>query len=562
MSGLVLLAIPEKKSLQELNVLIIDEQSFAHDVIKAALIDLGVHNVKSAQNAFYALTLCQEIVFDMVLIAFDVKSDKDGFNLLEEMKFKGFITNTTIVVFLSSNTSAELVNCVVELQPNDFWVKPLDKSKVEKRTRYLLEFEQKLHKLHYCFDMGKYTTAIYLAQRHVTDQDLKTYHPQINRLIGKSLSLLHEYDEAETFYRYLSEKYKFAWVQVELARTLFNQDKTEEALQLVDALVGRDDAKFSAYDLLAEYYITKENFAQAYDIIKQACKLAPRNIERNKKCWNLARLNHDRLGQYAASRNMAKYAKNSIHETPELTLNIIRSGLDLASVLSGTEAQNVILKTEKEIALLEADKAKAIPLIHQISVIRARLCNLRQDKKGAESLMQDLLKQKSSNAFEDDLDKMKVCHEMGAWKESLALLDTIKIDKLDHSFTAKVLNQYLEQESKERRDIQFSPKELVEMASAHYKGKRYQPAYNLLDQALTLSPQNNHLRLSLIKVMTVMAELEGLNDDQKTTLLTCLHTLQKVQLSEAQIEQLNKYLSRLHIALPTFDLGIAKQKAG
>jgi hypothetical protein len=40
----------------------------------------------------------------MILIAFGVKSDKDGFNLLKEMKIKGYITKTTSVVFLSADT--------------------------------------------------------------------------------------------------------------------------------------------------------------------------------------------------------------------------------------------------------------------------------------------------------------------------------------------------------------------------------------------------------------------------------------------------------------------------
>ncbi|KXI27096.1 response regulator [Paraglaciecola hydrolytica] len=545
-----MLAIPDKKALQEFNVLIIDEQSFAHDVIKSALKDLGVDNVKSAQNAFYALSLCETISFDMVLIAFDVKSDKDGFNLLEEMKFKGFITKTTIVIFLSSNTSADLVNCVVELQPNDFWVKPLDKSKVEKRIRHILDFEQKLHKLHYCFDQEKYNTAIYLAQRHLADQSLKNYHPQINRLMGKSLFLMHEYTEAETFYRYLSEMYKFAWVYVELARTLFSLQKNTEAMTLIDTLLKRDDARFSAFDLLAEHYIANENFAKAYEIIKQACELAPRNIERNKKCWNLARLNHDRMGQYTATRNMAKYAKNSIHDSPELTLNIIRAGLDLATALTGQDAQTMVSKIEKDIVALESNKPQMQAFNSQINIIRARLCNLKQDKKGAENLMKDKLKDQTNGSFEDNLDKMKVYHELGEREQSIALLEQMNIDKLGHSFTAKVLSQYLEQETVERKEIQFSPKELIEMASAHYKGRRYTPAYELLSQALTLSPKNAHIMLSIVKVLVFIAELEGLDEEQQNTKDACANLLKTSNLSDLHRDELNNYLLRIQATAP------------
>ena len=68
---------------------------------------------------------------------------------------------------------------------------------------------------------------------------------------------------------------------------------------------------------MAQHYIEKEDFSKAYEQIKEASKLAPRNIERNKRLWDLARLNRDKVGQFDAVRKMAKFAKNSIHDSPE-----------------------------------------------------------------------------------------------------------------------------------------------------------------------------------------------------------------------------------------------------
>jgi DNA-binding NarL/FixJ family response regulator len=94
-----LIDIPPQKLNTEIEVLIIDGQALVHTVVKGALLDGGIKNVQSAHNAFTALRLCQGTQFDMVLIAFDVKSDKDGFNLLEEMKYKGYITKTLVWCF-------------------------------------------------------------------------------------------------------------------------------------------------------------------------------------------------------------------------------------------------------------------------------------------------------------------------------------------------------------------------------------------------------------------------------------------------------------------------------
>jgi AmiR/NasT family two-component response regulator len=540
-----LIKIPSQKPNAEIEVLIIDGQSLVHSIVRGALLDAGIGNVQSAHNAYSALRLCQVTRFDMVLIAFDVKSDKDGFNLLEEMKFKAYITKTTCVVFLSADTTQGLVNCVVEMEPMDFWVKPLDRSKVEKRIHQIITIEKKLYSLRYCFDQGEYSTVIYYAERQLQDPSLTLYYPHINRLIGKSLFNIKEYKEAQEFYEKLAKSYSYAWVQVGLASTLLKQNKIDEATELTSELLKRDDTRFATYDLLAEFHIDNEDYQLGYEIIQEATKLAPRNIERNKKSWNLARLNHDRMGQYLATRNIAKYAKNSIHDTPDLQLNVIRSGLDLASTLSEIESNKLLINTEKTLARLKQDFDAATDLGAQITIVEVRILNLRKNKKQAEQVLLSLTRPNALKNFEDNLDKVKAFHEVGLWEQSMLLLDQMKENIGHDSFTGKVLAEYLEQESKERRDIRYTSKELADMASSHYKNKRYKPAYNLLGQASQLSPNNTNITLSLLKVLAILAEIEGLNAEETQSVTNCLKALEQVTLSEGQQAKLDDYNERI-----------------
>lgn len=543
-----MIKIPTQKPNSEIEVLVIDGQPLVHTVVKGALLDAGIKKVQSAHNAYTALSLCELTQFDMVLIAFDVKSDKDGFNLLEEMKFKGFITRTTCVVFLSADTTKGLVNCVVEMEPTDFWVKPLDRLKVEKRIHQIMLIEKKLYALRFCFDQAEYTTAIYYAERQLKDPSLSLYYPHINRLIGKSLFNLKEYQAAQDFYEALSSEYTYAWVQVGLASTLLKQNKIDEATELTNQLLKREDTKFATYDLLAEFHIDKEDYQLGYEIIQEATKLAPRSIERNKKSWNLARLNHDRLGQYLATKNMAKYAKNSIHDSPAMQLNVIRSALDLASTLSENEANKLSVNIESNIDRLKNDFGSASELGGQLTVIQVRLLNLRKNKKDAEQLMQDYSRRETLKNFEDNLDKVKAFHEVGMWEQSMELLEQMKEVGEHDSFTGKVLSEYLEQESKERQDIRYSPKELGDMASLHYKNKRYKPAYNLLCQASQLSPSNANITISVLKVLAIMAEESGLDEEENQSVEHSLSALEGVALSDSQQEKLDEYSERIEKA--------------
>lgn len=542
-----MIEIPAIKEQHELNVLIIDDQTLVHGVVKSALFELGIRNVRTAENAYYAARLCSEVRFDIILLAFNVKSDKDGFHLLEELKLKGHITKTTAVIFLSADTDASLVNCVIELQPTDFWVKPLDLKKVTERLKHVLAVKDKLYRLHYCMDHKEYASAIYFGERQLKDPALTNYYPHINRLIGECLMHLREYEEAERFYRKLAQENKFGWVLIALSYVLLKQEKEKEASELIHELKKRKDTCFQAYDLLAQYYIEHENYSQAYEEMKTATEMAPRNIERNKKSCNLARLNHDKLGQYIATQNMAKYAKNSIHDTPELMLNVVRAGIDLATTLPEAEASKIIQKSERFLAQNQADYAKKGDFKEQLAIIQIRMLSLRDEKKKAEQLLKEMVTKEPFESVEDNLDKVKAFHELGYREESLKLLDHIKDQIAGDTFASNVVAEYIKQESLERKDIHFTPKELSAMATEHYKQKRFVPAYMDLSKAFTLSPNNKQVALNLLKTLVALFEQGALDKPQKENAVKAYELLNQSELPEDQRQKLDEYCSLLDL---------------
>ena len=537
--------IPAPTVKEDLRVLVIDNQGLVHDVVSSTLHSIGIQHVVSAFNAFHALRLCEETRFDIVLLAFNVSHDKDGFHLFEELKHLGHISDTTTVVFLSAETSPELVNCIVELQPDDFWVKPLKRSSIESRFNYLLKLRFKLHKLLYCMQACDYSTAIYYAQRQLNDQTLVECHPRIRRLIGECLFQLRDYESCESYYRELLKQIDHAWVHIGLARALLRQDKLEEAQLLVEDLLVRPDTRFLTYDLLAQYFIEKEQFDIAYEQMKEASKLAPRNIERNKRLWDLARLNHDRVGQLVAVQNMAKYAKNSIHDSPQLSLSVIRSTIDLATSLGSGEGDRYIARAEADLTDLSNQKGFQGELAEQIDVIKARLLCLKNDKKSAEKLMNNCLVDTSTSSMEDNLDKMKAFHELGMKERCLSILETLRKQIEGDTFSSQVVDEYLKQESIERTEIQFTTKELKHMATVHYKENRMLPAYNNLKQALTLAPKDRQLALSLLKVIVQLNASHPLTTDQHEVAVKAATLLMREKLSPVQTEKRDQYINSL-----------------
>ena len=299
--------------------------------------------------------------------------------------------------------------------------------------------------------------------------------------------------------------------------------------------------------MLAQYFIEKEQFDIAYEQMKEASRLAPRNIERNKRLWDLARLNHDKAGQLSAVQNMAKFAKNSIHDSPQLTLNVIRSTIDLATSLGNAEGDKYLKRAEYELEELRQQKGMQNQLAEQIDVVKSRVLCLKDQKREAEKLMEGRTASTDGLSMEDSLDKMKAFHELGMREHCVSILDKLRKQIEGDTFTSQVVNEYLNQESIERTEIQFTTKELKQMAAVNYKENRLIPAYNNLQQALTLSPKDKQVALSLLKVITQMHLDGGLSEEQMKSAQRAAKLLCTEELSATQADKRDQYIARIGI---------------
>jgi tetratricopeptide (TPR) repeat protein len=487
--------------LDQLNVLVIDDNLLVHSILKESLFALGIKEVRCAQNAYYGLRLCDEMHFHIVICAFNVKSDKDGFHLLEELKFKGYVTKTTVLIFLSTETNESLVNSIIELEPDDFWTKPLAINKVRTRLIATLKVKQVLFNVNSAIEKKAYAKALYFADRHLQNEKLAHYYPNINRIKGEAYLALLEFEEAESFYRQLLKKYKYSWVYLGFAKALLKQGRLDEISDMLATLIDKPDTRFGAHDMMAQYFIEQEQYEQAYEEIKKAMELAPRNIERNKKSWDLARLTNDHKGQYIATRNIAEQAKSSIHDSPELILNVIRSGIDLAGVTLDESANEILRQTDRYITQFEHDFHDANHFKQQLLVVKARLHNVRHEQDKAIKLVENHMSLKPSTVVEDNLDRVKVLHELGMREDAIELLEAINNQIAGDSLNSQVVRRYIAQESKQREEIHFTAKELNTMAVEHFQKHRLLPALDAIEQALKLSPNNVKLLFSQLKIL-------------------------------------------------------------
>ncbi|WP_228710676.1 response regulator [Saccharobesus litoralis] len=516
-------------------ILIIDDQALAQNFLKKSLESLGYKHIKIAESAKHALQLCQEQNFSIILCSFNLSRDRDGFHLFEEMKVKGYIRPTTTFIFVSAETSPALVNSVVELQPDDFLVKPFTAKELKIRLERVLSRKDKLKSVYRAIESKKYNKAIQLIDNHLENPKLAKLAPFLVRIKGDTLLAMEAYEEAERYYHSILEKYRFAWAQVGLVKALLALDKNETAEAILTRLVERPESRLAALDLLGQFHLHNDDFEKAYADFNQAAELSPRNIDRHKNVLNLARLIHDHNAQFETAKNIAKYGKRSIHDSPDLYLTVARAGVDYALTLSEEESAPILRQSEKYIEEIKKEFPNAKLAKEKINVTKARIHYLKNEQAQAQQLIQSALYGNSqSQNIEDDIDKAKAFHELGHKDAALELLENIGETNFGNEVSQKVMEQYLKQEAQERRDIPFSPRELNNMAVGFYSKNQLEPAIQTFSDALRLMPKNVRIALNFLQVLVDQKKRQGLKAHHQPMFDKCMILLSTEKMDDKQ----------------------------
>ena len=136
------------------------------------------------------------------------------------------------------------------------------------------------------------------------------------RLKGDALLRLKRNEEAKTFFKSVLDIQKFTWAKVGLVEALIACNEHSLAQRMLKTMLQRSETRLVALDLLSRLEIKLNKYDEAQQLISQAVDIAPRNINRQKALSHVSLLNHDYEKNYLTQKDIATYAKFSIHDHP------------------------------------------------------------------------------------------------------------------------------------------------------------------------------------------------------------------------------------------------------
>jgi DNA-binding response OmpR family regulator/Tfp pilus assembly protein PilF len=349
-----------------LSVLVIDPNPGMRGNLQNMLNLSGFSKIDFAVSSGTAIKQLGKKSYDIILCEYDLGSStedgQDGQQLLEDLRHHKLISPLTIFIMITSEGVYSKVVSAAELTPTDYILKPFNVDMLSARITRALERRSAFLPAYQQIGQGNLREAIRLCQ---VAQAHSRYATEFARLRAELHVSLKELPEAETIYSAVLAAKPIGWAALGLARTLFAQERLDEAETLLSKLVADNPKLMAAYDLLARCHEAGGAHARAQHVLEDAVAISPHMVRRLRKLGEVALDAGDVAAAEKSFKQVVAKAKYSEFRDPEDHVNLVK-----ALLRKGDPAQagGVIRDLEKSLRgnpKLDACKAISTALLHE-----------------------------------------------------------------------------------------------------------------------------------------------------------------------------------------------------
>jgi CheY-like chemotaxis protein/Tfp pilus assembly protein PilF len=308
--------------------LIVEDMPDVRVAIAGILRLFGVQEIDVVANGDQAIEACESTLYQLVLCDYNLGSGKDGQQILEELRFRNRLYNTSIFIMLTAETSREMVLGALENQPDDYVAKPITQVVLRQRLDRVILRHQELYGIKQAIDDKNYVLAEQLCQDKL-NQDTHYRSACLHIQAEMNVRLLN-FQRAEDIYNAVLEKRFALWAKLGLGKTKLLQKEFEQAEKHLKSVIAADSRIVEAYDLLADTYSGQQDFLKAQQIMQDAADISPKSVLRQRRLAAIAKLNSDSKACLEANRQVIKAARNSCFESPDDYLALARELTDLS----------------------------------------------------------------------------------------------------------------------------------------------------------------------------------------------------------------------------------------
>jgi len=352
---------------RHLSVLVIDPSPGMRGSLQNMLNLAGITKIEFAVSSGTAIRQLSKRTYDIVLCEYDLGGGgdgQDGQQLLEDLRHHKLIGQLTIFIMLTSEGVYSKVVSAAELAPTDYILKPFTVEALSQRIARAIERRTALLPTYQLISQGNVRDAIRACA--TAEANNPRYAADFVRLRAELHMSLDELAEAEAVYAGVLAVKPIGWAQLGMARSLFAQDRAEEAEIVLGVLVADNPRLVAAYDLQARCREAAGDTAGAQKILESAVALSPHVIRRLRKLGEVALEAGDLQAAERSFKQVVAKAKYSEFRSPEDHVNLVKT---LVKKGDAAQASGVIRDMEKSLRGnpgVDVCRAVSVAMLHQM----------------------------------------------------------------------------------------------------------------------------------------------------------------------------------------------------
>jgi len=486
--------------------LIVDNIKPSRDALKQFALSLNASRIDSTLYPSDVVAMCKNIAYDIIFLGYDLGEDqKNGQQLLEELRTSDAITRQCIVIIITAESSQAMVLAALEHKPDDYLTKPYTVNELTKRLDRCTHKKDSMSAIYQALDNSNHKKTIRLCNEAL--EKGTSYRLECLGIISRQYFELEQFKLAEKIFLSNQDKPNCQWANIGLGKIALNENKIPSAIHLFNQVKQHYPSYLDTYDWLSEAYQALEEFQKAEDVLEQALFISPRSVAR-LKCYAELCLNNEHYEKASdAFLQTTDLAYNSIHHHPDNALKFASSLAEYSSEISVHLAKRLNNKAFKALASMTKE-FNQVELKIQSNLLSACLFkNINESRSATEMYSQaKKLLDKSQDTIAP-LSLIEMCKSLLKLNEfnSAQQLVTSLIERCADDLDIMTQIDKLSDSSLGELD-KSKAQQALNVAASLYKNKDYTSAIKKLRRALKLYPEHLGIKLNLTQALLVAYE--------------------------------------------------------
>lgn len=504
-------------------ILIVEDQRPFLLMLKGLLQSMGASDIVTKSSAEHAISAARKTKFDIIVCDLHLGAEnKNGYELVEELRVKRLIKATSVFVLISADSSRSMVLGSIERRPDDFLVKPFSQVQLKSRIGRAWQRRQFLQSAYELIDQNKLVDALEVL--HNLYEKPSHYKGHCQQLLVDVFLRTGDYKKALAILSPFINGKPVVWAQVALGNTYIQCQEYEKAISVARKILKKNRFSADANDILALANQGLKNQETALDAIKEAIKLSPFSLSRHLTACEIAQQNADYITVSQSCQAIWNLSKRTVHKKSLYWCAFIRSLLDVAENTNEKKQRN---KYQQE-ALLTLQRGKFDEHLFKMdrnfdvdifsNIVNARVSAI--DGKLIDAKMHLVNSQVAIEEKYDEPptaylpDSINVMYSLGEFDDAIALCKVVELrkDELDKN-SASMLAKEAEKAKSNLANYQQFNREGID----HYQQHAYERAKASFALAQNYAPVNIGVALNLLQCLLQLYKSKDQADVQMET---------------------------------------------